>query len=303
MDVMNLKNQFFLPMLVSIVGLLWGTLIYASEEEKILQGEDIFRATGGCGCHTDYENDGAFLAGGRAIQTPFGTFFGTNITPHQETGIGGWSDDDFIRAMTRGIGPDGTHYAPVFPYTSFTQMTKDDLIALKAYLSTVPAIRQENKPHELFVPIGERLGFFVWKKLFFQESPFQYQSDQSPQWNRGAYLAGALAHCEECHTPRNWQGVLDREMRYAGSSDGPEGEFAPNITPDDESGIGEWVIADIVYFLRNGMNPDGDDTQGLMYEVIEHGYTYLSQEDLEALAVYLKALPPIYNPLERGEEE
>ena len=298
---MNLKNQFILPMLVSIVGLLWGTLVYASEEEKILQGEYIFRATGGCGCHTDYENDGDFLAGGRAIQTPFGTFFGTNITPHQETGIGGWSDDDFIRAMTRGIGPDGTNYAPVFPYTSFTQMTKDDLLALKAYLSTVPAIRQENKPHELFIPIGERLGFFVWKKLFFQESPFQYQSDQSAQWNRGAYLAGALAHCEECHTPRNLQGVLDREMRYAGSSDGPEGEFAPNITPDDETGIGEWVIADIVYFLRNGMNPDGDDTQGLMYEVIEHGYTYLSVEDLEALAVYLKALPPLTTPWREGK--
>ncbi len=300
---MKLKNLFFLLILTSSASLLWGTALYAAEQEEIERGEYIFRATGGCGCHTDYENDGAFLAGGRAIKTPFGTFYGTNITPDRETGIGEWSEEDFIRAMTRGTGPDGTHYAPVFPYTSFTRMTREDLLSLKAYLSAVPAIRQENKTHDLFIPFGERLGFFLWKKMFFQESSFQPQADKSPQWNRGAYLAGVLAHCEECHTPRNIQGVLKKDMRYAGSRDGPEGELAPNITPDDETGIGEWVVIDIVDFLQNGIKPDGDDTQGLMSQVIEHGYAYMTTEDLQALAVYLKALPPIYNPLEEGDEE
>lgn len=271
---------------------------HATEKTDIEKGRYIFKATGGCGCHTNYENDGAFLAGGRALPTPFGTFFSTNITPDPETGIGRWNTEDFIKAMTQGVAPDGTHYAPAFPYTAFTQMTPEDLRHLKAYLFSVPPVRQENQPHDLWVSFGERLGFFLWQKLFFTPSSFQKDPQQSEQWNRGAYLSDALAHCGECHTPRNLLGVLKKNKHYAGSKEGPEGEFAPNITPDEETGIGDWAVVDLTDFLQSGIKPDGDDVQGLMGLVIEHGFTDLTPEDLEAMAVYVKSLPPIHNPLE-----
>lgn len=299
---MNLKYFMFLFLLGNGFNLLSSVPIFSAEKTDIEKGEYIFKATGGCGCHTDYEKEGAFLAGGRPIETPFGTFFSTNITPDSETGIGQWSNEDFIKAMTEGVGPEGTHYAPAFPYTSFTQMTEGDLLHLKAYLASVPAVRQENKPHDLFIPFGERIGFFLWKKMFFKPSAFQKDPQKSDQWNRGAYLSDVLAHCGECHTPRTVYGVLKKDMHYAGSKEGPEGEEAPNITPDEETGIGDWAVVDIVDFLKSGLEPDGDDVQGLMALVIEHGFAELTPEDLEAIAVYLKSLPPIHNQL-RDEEE
>ena len=294
---MSRKYFIFLFLLGSAFN-LFSQALPAAEPTEIEKGQYIFKASGGCGCHTNYENDGAFLAGGRALATPFGTFFSTNITPDPETGIGQWSSEDFIKAMTQGIGPDGTHYAPAFPYPAFTQMTSEDLRHLKAYLFSVSPVRQENKPHDLVVPWGQRLGFFLWQKLFFTPASFQKDPQQSEQWNRGAYLAEAVSHCGECHTPRTLYGVLKKDMHYAGAKEGPEGEFAPNITPDDATGIGSWDEVDVAYFLQSGIKPDGDDVQGLMGLVIEHGYTDLTPEDLEAIAVYLKSLPPIDNPLE-----
>ncbi|MBF0278506.1 MAG: cytochrome c [SAR324 cluster bacterium] len=275
----------------------------AAEQTAIERGEYLFRATGGCGCHTNYQDEGAEMAGGRAIKTPFGDFYSTNITPDRETGIGKWSDDDFIKAMTEGIGPDGTHYAPVFPYTSFTKMSKNDLLDLKAYLFSIPPVRQKNQSHDLFIPFGERIGFGLWKKMNFTPGRFQPDPAKSSQWNRGAYLSRALAHCEECHTPRNLQGVLKKDMAYAGSVEGPEGELAPNITPDKKTGIGEWALVDIIEVLQSGLKPDGDDLQGLMGEVIEHGYSFLKKEDLEAIAFYLKSLPPIQNQVGEQKEQ
>ncbi|MBF0288691.1 MAG: cytochrome c [SAR324 cluster bacterium] len=279
-----------------LLGILWHQPGYAEEQTDVQKGEYIFRATGGCGCHTDYKNNGEFLAGGRGIQTPFGIFYGTNITPDKETGIGRWSDDDFIRAMTKGLSPQGTHYAPVFPYTSFTKMTREDLLYLKAYLFSIPPVKKQNKPHDLIVPFGQQIGFMLWKKIHFRETKFKPNSEKSIQWNRGAYIAETLAHCGECHTPRDWQGVLKEKMRYAGSQDGPEGELAPNITPDDKTGVGDWSTADMVEFLKTGLKPNYDDSQGLMIEVIEEGYSHLKQEDLEAISEYLRSLPPIHNP-------
>lgn len=276
--------------------ILGSSFAYAAETPTLLErGKRIFDASGGCGCHTDYANNGKPMAGGRGIKTPFGTFYGTNITPDPETGIGQWSDNDFIRAMTQGVGPDGQTYAPVFPYTSFSKITKDDLLALKAYLFSLPAVRQENQSHDLFIPFGERLGFSLWQMLFFNPQPFQNDPSQSDLWNRGAYLSEAVAHCGECHTPRGLTGTLNEGMVYAGSVDGPEGELAPNITPDEETGIGEWALSDLADFLKTGFKPNGDDVQGLMGEVIESGYAHLSDEDLEAMATYVMSLPPIVN--------
>ena len=267
----------------------------AQDGSAVQRGEYIFRTTGGCSCHTDGENGGAFMAGGRPIKTPFGLVYGTNITPDPKTGIGSWSDEDFIRAMTEGIAPDGSHYFPVFPYTSFTGMSREDLLDLKAFLFSIPAVEKENVPPDLIPPLGWRPGVGIWKALFFNFGPFQAAEDQSPQWNRGAYLATALAHCGECHTPRNFMGGLKADMPYAGSAEGPEGQLAPNITPDEKTGIGEWSAVDIIWYLQTGLKPDGDDTQGLMSELIENGYRYLSAEDLQAIAAYLRSLEPLGN--------
>lgn len=270
---------------------------------NISAGKYLFQAAGGCGCHTDTKNSGAFLAGGRPIKTPFGTFYGTNITPDPETGIGNWSDEDFIRAMTQGLSPEAKHYFPVFPYTSFQRIKRNDLLALKAYLFSVPPVKQKNLPHDLILPFGGQYAMLFWKNFVWSPQPFISNSEQTASWNRGAYLAQAVAHCGECHTPLNLFGALKTKMHFAGSKEGPEGELAPNITPHKKTGIGGWSKVDISYFLQTGMKPDGDDAQGLMGEVIEFGYENLQEGDLDALAEYLLSLEPISNDLKPDTAE
>ena len=238
------------------------------------------------------------MAGGRAVRTPFGTYYGTNITPDPLHGIGSWSDEDFIRAMTEGLSPDGNHYFPVFPYTSFTRMKKDDLLHLKDYLFSLPAVKVPNREHDVTFPFNWRGALDVWKKLFFNPGPFKADPDRSESWNRGAYISEALAHCGECHTPRSMMGALDSSMHFAGSLEGPEGELSPNITQDRETGIGEWSRGDLTWLLKTGMKPGGDDVQGLMAEAIENGYRHLTDYDLEAIAEYLESVPPVRNDLE-----
>ena len=272
---------------------------HATPEQR---GEYVFHLTGGCGCHTDYKNKGAFLAGGRAIKTPFGVIYGTNITPDRDTGLGTWSEEDFVRAMTQGVRKDGQDLYPVFPYTSFTRMTPADLKDLWAYLKTVPAVKQENRPADLSPPFGMRLAIGGWKALFFTPAPFQPDPAASAEVNRGAYIVQALAHCAECHTPRNAMGALKADMAFAGSTDGPEGQLAPNVTPEKVTGIGAWSVVDTVYFFQTGDTPDGDFAEGLMSEVIEHGYAKTSEDDLKAVAVYLKTLKPIVHKLEKKKK-
>jgi len=285
-------------LLVGLIALpVWGDELVA-----VQRGKAVLQAVGGCSCHTDDKHSGAFLAGGRPIKTPFGTVYSTNITPAPKTGIGTWSEADFHKAMTQGIGPDGKHYFPVFPYTSFTHMTAQDVRDLKAYLFSIPPVEQANKPPELRFPFGWRTGLLVWRWLNFRPGTFQPHSDQSAEWNRGVYLVTALGHCAECHTPRNWLGGLKTTLAYAGSADGPEGELAPNITPDEATGIGKWSVADIVWFLQTGLKPNGDDTQGLMSVVIENGYKHLPEADLRAIAAYLRSLPPIRNKVVKKDK-
>ncbi len=261
------------------------------------RGEVVFRAAGGCGCHTDYERDGPRLAGGKPIKTPFGTFYGTNITPDPEHGLGKWNEADFLRAMTEGQAPDGSHYFPVFPYPSFTRMTRGDLSDLWAYLRTVKPVPRANRPHDVPPPFRWRFGAAVWKALFFRPGPFRPEPGHPAQWSRGAYLVTAVGHCGECHTPRRLSGAPKANMFLAGSLDGPEGQLAPNITPHRATGIGDWSDADLIWFLQTGGYPDGEQAEGLMAEVIEHGYGELGEADLRAILVYLKSLPPIRNRL------
>jgi mono/diheme cytochrome c family protein len=266
-----------------------------ADDARLARGRAVLQASGGCTCHSDAEGGGGPLSGGRAMQTPFGVFYSTNITPDPETGIGKWSDADFTRAMREGVSPSGHSYFPVFPYTSFTGMSDEDVAALKAYLSSLPPVRRENKPHAAMPPFRWRIAAFAWRWMNFDPARFTPDPARTPEWNRGAYLVSAVAHCGECHTPRTLDGSLDRSRWLEGSKDGPEGELAPNLTPDEATGVGRWTQTDMLWFLQTGQLPDGDETEGLMLEVIEHGYEHVPEADLTAIAVYLASLPPVRN--------
>ena len=262
------------------------------------RGEQVFRATGGCTCHTNYPGEGAEapeLAGGRAMETPFGVFYSSNITPDPATGLSGWSNADFARAMREGLSPDGEHYFPTFPYPAFSGLTDQDVVDLFAYLQSLPGVRRENRAPDAPFPFSWRGSITGWKLVNFTPKRFDGAPDRSDAWRRGRYLVEAAAHCGECHTPRTLTGGLDAAMTLAGSLEGPEGQLAPNITPHEATGIGEWSKADLVWYLQMGLKPDGDDTQGLMSEVIEHGYAELPASDLEAIADYLATVTPIEN--------
>ena len=221
-----------------------------ADDALVTRGGYLVRAAGCMSCHTDKKAKGKLFAGGRGLKTPFGTYYSPNITPDAETGIGKWTDDDFLRALRRGINPRGEHYFPVFPYTTYTKLRDDDALAIKAYLFSLKPVTRKNRAHDVWPPFGWRWTIGPWKGLYFQEGDFKSEPNQDAAWNRGAYLVEALAHCGECHTPRNIVGAMDRTMWMAGAEDGPEGEVAANITPDVETGIGDWSVDQIAFFLR-----------------------------------------------------
>ena len=264
---------------------------------KVLRGAYLLRAAGCVACHTDFEHGGEFLAGGRPIETPFGTFYTPNITGDPDHGIGSWEEHHFVTAMTRGISPDNTHYYPVFPYTAYSGMRLGDLSDLWAYLRTVSASREPNREHNLRFPFSFRRTNWVWKLIFLRPEIHPIDPTRSPEWNRGAYLVSALGHCHECHTPRNFLGATKRSHSLAGTVYGPDNEKVPNITPDQETGIGEWGRDDIIWFLQTGFLPDGDVVGSSMSDVIEHSTSHLSARDQSAIAVYLRSLTPIHNRL------
>ena len=265
--------------------------------DPVARGAYILRAAGCASCHTDVANGGAFLAGGRMLSSPWGTIAVPNITPDPETGIGGWSDEDFDRALRDGKSPEGRTYYPAFPYTAYAAMRREDVLDLKAYLDTVEPVVAANKPHALRFPFSVRLFLHPWRWLFFESEPEAVDLTQDERLKRGRYLVEALGHCAECHTPRNMLGALKPGQHLAGSRYGPGGLSVPNITPDAETGIGSWSELDLAFFLRTGFTPAGDDVQGEMREAIDDGLRYLTQDDLAAMAAYLKALPAIRNPV------
>ncbi len=258
----------------------------------LARGEYVLRISGCSHCHT-VEN-GEHLAGGRPLVTDFGTFYTPNITSHKTAGIGAWSADDFRRALHQGVSPNGSDYFPSFPYTSYTRILTEDVRALQAHILSLPASGQPNREHELAWFLRWRFAAQVWKWLFFNAGEFQQQSARSAQWNRGAYLAEAMGHCGECHTPRNLMGALRDDLAYAGNAQGPEDELVPNITPHEDTGIGDWSRVDLLEFLKFGELPDGEYAAGSMDPVIE-GLRHLTADDREALTDYLRALPSIEN--------
>jgi mono/diheme cytochrome c family protein len=227
-------------------------------------------------------------AGGRVLDTAFGKFYGPNITPHAQEGIGRWSEQDFYRAMREGVRPDGAHYFPAFPYPSFTLVVDRDLSDLWAYLRSLPPNARPNQPHELRFPFGWRRLIWGWKLLFFAPGPFRVDSRSSAALNRGAYLTHALGHCGECHTPRNFLGGWKKDRALAGGKLA-EGR-APNLTPKR---LKEWNDGELKEFLRTGATPEGDATSDVMYEVVRNTTSQLTPQDLDALIAYLRSLPPL----------
>jgi mono/diheme cytochrome c family protein len=267
------------------------------------RGEYVLRMGGCVECHTAEPEGSPFLAGGRALKTPFGTFHTPNITPDPKTGIGGWSTGDFILAMVEGVSPGGQHYFPAFPYTSYTHMSDNDLVDLKAYLDTVKPVERAVPAHELDFPYGFRPLLGGWKLLFFDDGAFQPDPSRSDAWNRGAYLVNGPGHCGECHTPRNAFGARVADRFLAGTADGPEGKSVPNITPHKEDGIGGWSKTDIVFALQTSILPDGDVLGGAMGQVVEESTSHLERADLEAIAEYLLSLEPVAGKPPRQDEE
>lgn len=259
------------------------------------RGQYLTTAADCAACHTDVEHGGRPFAGGRALATPFGTFFTPNITPDPETGIGRWNDAQFLRALRDGIAPDGANYFPAFPYPSFTGILDADVRAIKAYLFSLPPVRQRNREHDLSFPFSWRFLLNGWKLLFFEEGPFRPTPGQGDEYNRGAYLVTALAHCGECHTPRGWLGAMDRSRFLGGNPHGPDNKPVPNITPDRETGIGNWTVEDIVRVLADGHTPDLDEVGGSMAETVK-STSQLTENDRHAIAVFLQAIPAVSSP-------
>ncbi len=259
--------------LLTLVG-----LPVAADQALIERGQYVFQLANCYSCHTDSDNDGPALAGGRALDTDFGTFYSPNITPDKNTGIGGWSDEDFIRALTKGISPRGEYYFPSFPYTSYHAMSRDDVLALKAYLFTQPPIARENQAHDIEWYLTRDLMMF-WQWLNEWARP-----DAGSQ-SRGSYLIDTLGHCNECHTPRNALGIIQWDQRLLGN---PALE-APNIT-FTEPGLLAWSDEELVDLFRYGALPDGDYVAGHMGEVVEYSTSKWNDTDLEAAIGYLKSL-------------
>lgn len=253
------------------------------------RGLYISQAAGCLGCHTEARENAQPYAGGRALKTPFGTFFGPNITPHPQAGIGRWSEQDFIRAVRQGRRPDGAHYFPAFPYPSFTLINDQDLRDLWAYLRALPQSNRANQPHDLRFPFGWRWLVWGWKLFFFRPGPFVPDPGKSAVINRGSYLVNALGHCGECHTPRNFLGGPKRSRQLAGAKLA-EGGGSSNLTPTRLKTKSDAEVKD---FLQTGMTPDGDVAAESMGEVVRNTTSQLTPADLDALVAYLRSLPPL----------
>jgi mono/diheme cytochrome c family protein len=262
----------------------------ASAQGDAKRGAYLAKAAGCVGCHTETKKDATPYAGGRALKTPFGTFYGPNITPHPGAGLGKWSEADFARALRQGLRPDGAHYFPAFPYPSFTRIADADVRDLWAYLRTLPPSSRPNQEHDLRFPFGWRFLVAGWKWLFFSPGPFVADAKQAPLVQRGAYLVGALGHCGECHTARNFLGGLKRDRFLAGAAKGPEGDRVPNLTPTRLKKLDDGELKN---FLQAGLKPDGDVVAETMGEVIRNTTAELTPGDLAAIIGYLRALPPV----------
>ncbi len=255
--------------------------------DLVAKGAYLARAGNCMLCHT--RTGAEPFAGGRAIETPFGAVYSSNLTPDPATGIGSWTSIDFWRAMHEGRSKDGRLLYPAFPYVNFTQITQDDSDALFAYLRSLSPVVQNNQKHALRWPYDSQLALAGWRTLYFKPAAFQREPDRGAQWNRGAYLVGSLGHCNACHSARNLLGAVDERFDLAGGPMPMKNWYAPSLLLSDEAGLGDWDVTEIVRLLRTGVAASASVT-GPMAEVVLHSTQYLSEPDLTAMAVYLRSL-------------
>jgi mono/diheme cytochrome c family protein len=267
------------------------TPVGPDRQANIDNGRILFYAGGCTSCHaTPNQDDKLRLGGGYALKSPFGTFHVPNISPHKQDGIGSWSTADFVRAMREGLSPDGRHYYPAFPYTSYQRMSPADLGDLFAFMQTLPPVEGRARDHELPFPFNIRRGVGLWKLAFLDGHTFAPDSTKPESWNRGAYLVNGPGHCAECHSQRNFAGAIIEDRRFAGGPD-PEGRgVVPNITPHP-SGIGGWTVDDLTTLLKTGETPNFDTVGGPMGSVVGNT-SHLPDGDRAAMAEYLLSLPP-----------
>ena len=254
----------------------------------LARGEYLTKAADCVACHTVAESGKPF-AGGVPFKLPFGTIYSSNITADPEQGIGAWSDDDFVRAVREGVRKDGEHLYPAFPYTSYTQLSRDDVLAIKAYLFSLPTIDETNRRNALAFPFNQRWAMGFWNAAFFKNQRFAGDSSKSPEWNSGAYLATALGHCAECHTPRNLGFGLEHRKELAGAE--LQGWRAYNITSDTKYGIGSWSDANIAQYVTTGHADGHASASGPMGEAVAHSLQFLNPQDVASLVAYLRTVP------------
>jgi mono/diheme cytochrome c family protein len=260
----------------------------APTPELLARGAYVATAADCVACHT--VEGGVPYAGGRAFKLPFGTIYAPNITPDRETGIGGWTDGQFLRAVHQGIDERGRELYPAFPYTTYSKMSEGDVLALKAYLFSLPAVRKPVKANALVFPFNQRPIMRFWKLLFMPRHGFQGDASKPADWNRGAYLVTVLGHCGECHTPRNLLYGLKSGQALSGET--MQGWTAWNITTDPRHGLGSWSTAEITDYLRQGYAPGRGVASGPMKEAVDYSLSRLTPADRMAMAVYLKSVKP-----------
>jgi mono/diheme cytochrome c family protein len=283
-NVASLSGVLCALMLTVLAGGALSQGIDKQEFEQIELGRYLTIVGDCAACHT-LPGSGHDLAGGRALETPFGRLLAPNITPDPSTGIGAWTDDEFINAMTKGTGRNGVHLYPAMPYTYYTKVTREDVLAIRAYLNTVPAVQHSVEPNQLPFPFNIRASLIEWDELFFKPGTFQPNPNKSAEWNRGAYLVEGLTHCGMCHTPKNFLGGDKPRGHLQGYA--LQGWFAADITNDPRRGLGSWSVNDIASYLKTGHSPTAIAT-GLMAETIGQSTSRMKDADLRAIAAYLK---------------
>ncbi len=295
--IFSLPIVFLFVCSAALVSLHNSAEAQAENKELVARGQYIFALAGGCACHSEPKKE--HNTGGRPFPIPLGTVYSTNITQDKDTGLGAWTDQQIFDAMVKGHRRDGSWILPVMPYEKYSGMAQEDLKALIAYLRTLKPVKKPTPELKSWAPFARSLGTSVYLKIFgrFRRSPTQAPKGGA---ERGRYLVDHVSLCGDCHTPRNRFGVPKQSLYMAGADEksGPLGEAVPNITPDKETGIGDWKRDDIAELLISGTKPDLDNVQGLMYEVIQgtpHGYKDMRKEDALAIADYLKSIPPIKN--------
>ena len=257
------------------------------------RGAYIARMADCAACHT--AKGGAPFAGGRAFVLPYGAIYTPNLTPDPETGIGKWTDADFLNAVHRGVAPNGTQYYPAFPYPSYTLLTDEDVLAIKAYLFSLKPVKQANKPNTFVFPVNQRWLMTIWAGLFTADRRFRPVEGQSGEWNRGAYLVEAAGHCGECHTPRNLMQALDQRRKFAGGV--AEGWNAYNISTDKVSGVGDWSANELASYLSTGHAHGHGVASGPMAEAVELSLSSLTKSDIAAIVTYLRSVPAVTSDL------